>query len=213
MGLLMSLNSDPLKLTGLHLLPYYLSIFISFSIFFFFFKPASLLFSFLCSLPLCFWCCWIDSTDIPPELSVWKLMTEVVTEVVTGVTISVWIGKGPAVIMWGDSEKKKTLTHRVFVAVHYCDVVVTVPSNLYWKESPRRSSLLTETDTEWTFPQKEPASLLASERARQHPLFTDVIKSKNCTVVTFHDAWWSRISITVHYDSIRMIINSRRVHV
>ena len=62
MGLLMSLNSDPLKLTSLHLLPDSLCIFLTFSsCFFHFFKPVSPLFSFLCTLPLCFLCRWIDS--------------------------------------------------------------------------------------------------------------------------------------------------------
>ena len=66
--------------------------------------------------------------------------------------------------------------------------------------------------TENSFPSKQSKT----DRVRNHPvdwwrLCYYVIKSEKRNFICFQDDWWVRISITTHYNSIHMIVNSQHV--
>ena len=102
--------------------------------------------------------------------------------------------------------RPKTLTHQVFVSFHYCLVEKKKKNTAMISPPDRHSRELSS--------RKQPPSprVRESDRVAVYwwQLCNYVIKSEKRNFVTSQDAWWVRIPITTHYNSIHMIISSRQ---
>ena len=91
--------------------------------------------------------------------------------------------------LWWYEVIQRKKTHLVFVTFHYCDIAVTVPGDLYWKESLRRSVLLTEIETEWTFPPKKnqhPSSQVREQDSIRYSLMSLRAKTSPLSLSVMH---------------------------